>query len=191
MAEKKTKIHKINLRLDKNQDEKRETAKLGLSPEFSAMAAIISLDDSYAINCLLDELVEQKQAVTSGDMKRAEAMLISQATTLEKLFTAMMRKALIQSHMPNYEGFMRLALKSQNQCRMTLETLSNIKNPPVVYAKQANIVHGPQQINNAPSRAAENQKQQNELLEVQHGERMDTGTASETIGGNQAMATLE
>jgi hypothetical protein len=32
--------------------------------------------------------------------------------------------------------------------RMTLESLATIKNPPVVYARQANIAHGPQQVNN-------------------------------------------
>ena len=40
---------------------------------------------------------------------------------------------------------MRMALKAQNQCRMTLETLATIKNPPVVFAKQANTAQGPQQ----------------------------------------------
>src|SRR5690606_26950893 len=44
--------------------------------------------------------------------------------------------------------YMRLALKAQSQCRTTLETLAAIKNPPVVFAKQANIAHGPQQVNN-------------------------------------------
>jgi hypothetical protein len=43
---------------------------------------------------------------------------------------------------------MRLALKAQGQCRATLETLAAIKNPPVVFAKQRNISHGHQQVNN-------------------------------------------
>jgi hypothetical protein len=37
---------------------------------------------------------------------------------------------------------MRLALKAQSQCRATLETLAQIKNPPVVLARQANIAQG-------------------------------------------------
>jgi len=49
----------------------------------------------------------------------------------------------------NYEVHMRLALEAQNQCRMTLETLATIKNPPTVFARQANIAHRPQQVNNA------------------------------------------
>ncbi len=34
------------------------------------------------------------------------------------------------------EAYMRLALKAQAQCRATLETLANTKNPPVVYVRQ-------------------------------------------------------
>ena len=48
------------------------------------------------------------------------------------------------------ETYVRLALKAQAQCRATLETLATIKNPPVVYARQANIAAGRQQVNNGP-----------------------------------------
>jgi len=41
-----------------------------------------------------------------------------------------------------------MALKAQGQCRTTLETLAAIKNPPVLFAKRANIAHGPQHVNN-------------------------------------------
>jgi hypothetical protein len=42
-----------------------------------------------------------------------------------------------------------MALKAQNQCRMSLETLATIKKPPVVFARQANINNGgQQQVNN-------------------------------------------
>jgi hypothetical protein len=40
----------------------------------------------------------------------------------------------------------RLTLKAVGQCRATLETLAAIKNPLVVFAKQANMAHGPQQV---------------------------------------------
>ena len=50
---------------------------------------------------------------------------------------------------------MRMAMKAQNQCRMTLETLATIKNPPVVFARQANINNGgQQQVNNGVKPAA-------------------------------------
>lgn len=60
-------------------------------------------------------------------------------------------------------------------------TLATIKNPTVTYAKQANIAHGHQQVNNGvpgptpdPSQAEMRKIQPNEILEAQHGERMDT-----------------
>ena len=50
---------------------------------------------------------------------------------------------------------MRMALKAQSQCRATLETLATIKNPPAVFARQANIAQGPQQVNNGMMPAGE------------------------------------
>jgi hypothetical protein len=35
-----------------------------------------------------------------------------------------------------------MALKAQNQCRMTLEMLATFKNPPLILPKQANIARG-------------------------------------------------
>jgi hypothetical protein len=93
-----------------------------------------------------------------------------------------------------------MALKAQSQCRMTLETLATIKNPPVVYAKQANIAHGPQQVNNSipsnvPHAHAREEKpiQSNELLTegVEHGPILDTRGKATTSGTDPAMATLE
>jgi hypothetical protein len=94
--------------------------------------------------------------------------LLCQAHTLDLLFNELAQKAKHQSYIPSFETFLRLALKAQNQCRMTIETLSNIKNPPVVFAKQANISGGHQQINNGvpaqASHAKEIKKAPNELL---------------------------
>ena len=90
------------------------------------------------------------------------------------------------------DRYLRLALKAQSQCRATLETLATIKNPPVIYAKQANISNGPQQVNNGLPAPAREEKtiSSNELLEHQHGQRLDTGTQSAAIGADSTMATL-
>jgi hypothetical protein len=152
-----------------------------------------TLSENLGINETIAELKEQTKALKAGSMDRAEAMLISQAQTLDELFHSLARKAHRQDHVSNYDSFLKLAFKAQNQCRMTLESLSNIKNPPVVYAKQANIAHGPQQVNNGAmdTRANDNQNQQNELLTVSHDETLDGRRKGEAIGGNQAMETLE
>lgn len=138
-------------------------------------------------------LTEQIAKVNKGDMTLPETMLMSQAFTLDAMFGHLARKAQSQEQMKNYESFMRMALRAQNQCRMTLETLSNIKNPPVIFAKQANISNGHQQINNgAPvTHTAEKANQHNELLEHTHGERLDTRTKSEAGRVDSNLETLE
>ena len=114
------------------------------------------------------------------------------------IFVSLARRAVNQEYVKHYEMYLRLALKAQNQSRMTLETLAAIKNPPVVFAKQANINqgNGNQQVNNgtsAPAAHAEkNLNQQNELLEEQHGSQtLDTRTAGTAIGKDKAMATVD
>jgi hypothetical protein len=95
---------------------------------------------------------------------------------------------------------MRLALRAQNQARATLETLALIKNPPrPTFVKQANIAHGPQQVNNgavpapeAPSPAREEPKnEQPQLLEHQpHEQWLDTRAPQTTGASNQALAPV-
>ncbi len=62
---------------------------------------------------------------------------------------------------------------------------------PAIFAKQANVTTGPQQVNNGiPSRARETEIEPNRLLEAQHRERLDFGTSGAAIGAHPAMATL-
>jgi hypothetical protein len=88
------------------------------------------------------------------------------------------------------EAMMRMALRAQNQCRATLETLATIKNPTVVIARQANISTGHQQVNNAPAHAGKIEKSQNELLEVTNHERLDTRAPSQAIGHDSPMEAV-
>lgn len=174
----------------------RKTARLVMNPSFQAAFSIHAFGESKTdVVGFFNEMTSQVDAINSGDLGRAEAMLITQAHTLNELFNNLVRRAGNQDHLEKLETYLRLAFKSQGQCRATLETLANIKNPPLVIAKQANISHGHQQVNNgAPSTQAHAEKNinpQNELLEVQHGsEKMDTRATGEAIGADPAMATL-
>ncbi len=178
----------------------RKYAQLAISPVIAAIRVFGSADsnikpwDEVDIPSMMDELRAQAEAVNRGDLTHVEAMLMNQATALQTLFARLTERAMGQQHMPNLESFMRMALRAQSQCRATLETLANIKNPPVVFAKQANIAHGHQQVNNGTAPHAHAEKtviQQNELLEAQHGgETMDIRTAGATIGADPAMATV-
>jgi hypothetical protein len=150
----------------------------------------------FAIAPLVAAFAEGSKRVNSNDMKDVEATLISQATALNVMFGELSRRA--ANNMGEYiqasEVYFRMALKAQNQCRMTLETLSNIKNPPVVYARQANIANGPQQVNNGtmPSRthADENRNQPNKVLEHGNEQRMDKATQGETGASDSSLETV-
>lgn len=173
-------------------------AAMVTSPELAAYRVIAGADQHTGIGegidvpSLMADLRAQGVAVNSGEMRQAEAMLINQATALQSLFARLAERGMGCTGLAQFEADMRLALRAQAQCRATLETLSTIKNPPVIFAKQANVTTGPQQINNgvAASRTQENEIEQSKLLEAQHGNYLDTGATGATIGGNQEMETV-
>ncbi len=90
--------------------------------------------------------------VHRGDLRDAEALLTAQAVTLNTVFTHLANLAAKTKHDHKLDRYLRLALKAQGQCRATLETLAEIKRPRPVFAQQANVAHGPQQVNNTFSR---------------------------------------
>jgi hypothetical protein len=157
------------------------------------------------LGALIEKIREQTDTMHTGDMKDIESMLFTQSLTLQATFTALSRRAAANSgeHMGATDTYLRLALKAQGQCRATLETLANIRNPrPVAFVKQANIANGPQQINNGCSEGndplvrarEETGKAQNELLtdtRATHGNPMDTRAKSEAGAGNPRVATVE
>ena len=159
------------------------------SPEFAAMQAISNARVKLSVYeedlpRLLEELRSLGDQVVAGDLSKAERMLAAQAITLQSLFTRLTIRGLEQTHMSNIEGFTRLALRAQNQCRATLETLAVIKNPPVVYARQANVaVGGPQQVNNHLAHP-ETKIGQNQLLETSNGSWLDSGAPQASVRAN-------
>ncbi len=106
---------------------------------------------------------EVKKVAQDGDMKPAEAMLYGQALALQTIFTSLACRAATDDRLKHFQVNMSLALKAQAQCRATLEALALVKNP-MPYIRQANIAHGPQQVNNAGSGAGNFRNEPNELL---------------------------
>ena len=110
---------------------------------------------------------------------------------------------IVEGYMEAGERYLRLAFKAQSQCRTTIETLAEMKNPrPVAFVRQANISNGPQQVNNGvaesryptntrPSaRPGENENPQSKLLEAQSNEWMDSRATAETSGANPALEAV-
>lgn len=151
------------------------------------------------INTLVTDLRDQCDKANRGDLSRAEAQLAAQAHTLDAIFNSLAQRSMTNASagfLQASDTYLRLALKAQSQCRTTWETLAEIKNPrPVAFVKQANISHGPQQVNNgvkAP-RAGNAENPPIELSEATHeeGQRLDFGTSAATGTAYPAMATVD
>ena len=183
-----------------DEDQAVAIARTVLRPTVQAAVTLKEYGTSFGdldLSGLIASLTEQTQLSNDGDLGRAEAMLTAQAHTLDAIFNNLARRAINAEYMDNLDRYLKLALRAQSQCRATWEALATIKNPPVMgYVRQANIAHGPQQVNNASNapaaapRAGENPNLQNKLLEEKDGERLDTGTTCAPGTDDPAMATL-
>jgi hypothetical protein len=141
-------------------------------------------------------ITKQADRVAAGNLAGLEGILVAQSITLNAVFTRLAHFAGRQTGLDVIDRTMRLALRAQGHCRATIETVALIKNPQAVFAKQANIANGPQQVNNIavrvegdPSRAGNPESVPNELLEA-HGERVDAGAESGAGNRDSALATV-
>ncbi len=147
---------------------------------------------------VLDAAVDGARNVEAGKLGSVEKMLHGQLLALNAIFGECARRSGLNMgvHMGASESYMRLALKSQAQCARTAEVLGNLRAGPTIFAKQANVTTGPQQINNGtppPSLAPvqEKAKPENELLEdARHEQRMDTRAPRKAGRGHKALATV-
>ena len=145
------------------------TSAVGMSAV--AMLEFANIVGEQTPDDLIEELRTRIKAVNDGEMEGVEAMLMGQAIALQAIFANFANRAALNSdkHLQSTETYMKLGLRAQSQCRATLETLATIKNPPLVYAQQANVTTGPQQINNGVVRDIESGQsklsmEENELL---------------------------
>jgi|JI10StandDraft_1071094.scaffolds.fasta_scaffold192857_5 hypothetical protein len=181
-----------------NKERAKALARLAVDPAAGAGCVVHQqthkLLGDQSVAALMGAIREGIKGVQGGDLSRCEAMLVAQADALQAIFFRTAFRADGQGTISNWETYMRMAMKVQSQCRMTLETLANIKNPPVVFARQANFASGPQQVNNgvaqAPAPAAISEPRPNELLEADHGKRLDTRAESKAIGADSNLEAV-
>jgi len=141
---------------------------------------------------LVKELEEQIAANGTGGTGRHEELLAAHIETLNAMFYSPAENAFSYRGSPYMADKVRLALKVQAQVRATIQALADLKNPrPVAFVQQANIAHGPQQVNNGPppaadtvSRVRDSENRPNELLEQQRNEWLDSGAAQTTVGAD-------
>lgn len=187
------------------EDTDRAMVKARLHPVVSAAFTAQQFNkslDECSVTLLVAELRRHVDDVSGGNMNRPEQILLMQAQTLDVIFNTLAQRAgaNIGTHRDAAEIYLRMALKAQGQCRTTLETLAEIKAPrSTQFIKQQNVANQ-QQVNNgaAPLATAplthahekNSANQSNELLELQHGERMDGGTARTAIGIDPQLETV-
>ncbi len=188
---------KLKVSLRDSETPSQAMARVALTPECLSAAVLVDskvMGDVDATE-VVNELRRQTAAINSGDLTRAEDMLLAQAHTLDNLFAQLTGRALRSQQRDGLESYMRLALKAQNQARATLQTLAELKAPrQVAFVQQANI--GNQvQVNNGTAgqstRTRKSAKAPNELLEVKHGERLDTRATGAAGRIDSAVAAVE
>ena len=118
---------------------------------------------------VLEKLVEASSKLRAKDMSQVEDMLVHQAIALQAMFVRLSEQGLLSTSPHQFDIYLRYALRAQAQCRTTLEALAEIKNPPVVFARQANITTGNQQINNGASPRARGRENGSEQIEQSGG----------------------
>lgn len=148
-------------------------------------------------------LEDQATAVHRGELEQVETMLLAQSCALESIFMELARRAASNfgTNTDAAERYMRMALKAQSQCRANLETLANIKRPPTLFATQANITSGPQQVNNGTNQATPNRTSRAQrktksgsnklLVEAGNGSKaMDTRATGKPKAGDPTLAAM-
>jgi hypothetical protein len=171
---------------------------IALTPSLNAGLAIAN----FSTRCgplkvieIAHSLRAQMDQVAGGKLDRQEATLVAQSHTLDALFTHLLQRAADAEYVHVMEAYMRLALKTQSQCRTTIETLNLMKNPPAaMFVRQANVANGPQQVNNgvsAPAGKIENRPIEQLAVEQRDGStQVDFGATTAPIDTHSNVAPL-
>ena len=180
------KVHKVVAPMNSGETPSEAATRFFLDPTAMAGVTITMLmdkqdvlGDDFDINDLVSALERQVQKTLSGDrLEESQRMLAAEAQTLDSLFNSLIRWGINSAteNVDTFEKVVKLALRAQSQCRATVETLNEVKNPKLAnVVGQANFANGHQQVINhvevARSEGIENGP--NELLEVED-ERVDS-----------------
>ena len=175
----------------------KSRARANLSSAINAAAVIdaysksVFAEEQGGLMEVYEELNDCIDMVWDGDLKKCEAMLLSQAVALQSIFTNLSRRAANQDYLKQMDTYLRLGLKAQAQSVRTIEALVEMKNPrSVAFVKQANIANN-QQVNNGQTLQAENfENQPSKLSEATYELLENTGTQGITSGVNPALETV-
>ena len=132
------------------------------------------------------QLERHSEALESGDMRAVEDMLAYQSHVLNQIFNLQVVKAAQCNHIEQFETFMRIALKAQNQTRQTLSTLAEVKGVKrTTFIKQQNQAIN-QQINNSEKIEHSTPELEGAILH----EQLDTGTQGSILESNTPLEAV-
>lgn len=195
---KKPNPNKLTVEEEKGKSNAHKRTEIQLSPTIlntlTAQSFLKSLSGEVDLTEAVEVMREKSDKILAGDLDELESTLAAQVVSLNAIFANLARRSASSEYMSQMETMMRLALKAQSQCARTAEILAAIKNPPIVYAKQANIAQGHQQVNNGVTphtHAGKHKKSQNELLSEANNATLDTRGTAKTGSINQEMETVE
>ena len=182
---------------EKDKSEVRKLTEIKLSPTVLNTLTIQSFTKSIGEIDLTEAVAvmnEKSQKIIAGDLSELESTLSAQVVSLNAIFNTLAGRSMQCEYLNQMETNLRLALKAQAQCARTVEVLATMRNPPIVFAKQANIAQGHQQINNgnqSATHAGKTKNPANELLSEDSNAALDTRGTVETGGANQELAAVE
>jgi len=166
-------------------------AILMISPEGSSGEALKSLHPSAEITGIISAM---QTCFLENDTHNAERLLMSQAMILNSIFTRFTSRMTNTTDLDTAEYFSKVALRAQNQCQRTLKTLLELKIPEraTFIREQNNTLN--QQFNAGVESDPREEKKinpANELLEINHHERLESGAPTEAIRGDKEVETVE
>ncbi|MDJ0594493.1 MAG: hypothetical protein QNJ72_31710 [Pleurocapsa sp. MO_226.B13] len=148
-------------------------------------------DNIKAVNAAKDGIEETLTKVKSGNLEDLEEILVNQVYVLNGLFNqlviqgkASLTEPAVMRSLPNHpKTMLNVALKAQTQCRATVQTINELKNP-----KKTTFIKN--QLNNVKMELEERIEQLEGTTE--HGsKKLDRGTEAATISIDSEMEALE
>ena len=161
-------------------------------------SGLFNADDLDILECR-HEVVKRIGQVHDGNTMHVVGLLMAQALALNSIFTKLALKAASVDEPDGsrqMETYMRLSLKAQSQSRATLEAVLAAGNPPVLFAQQANVAFGPQQVNIGaiPSprcaHGSNPNSERNELMEAGDGAWVEPGTTGQAGRSDSTVVPL-
>lgn len=182
-----SKTHAVQIQANSPKEARIKTAQLCVNSPVSSASILIETNKGFEpdINALIRIVEAEADKVTSGDMSAMEAMLVSQAYTLQSVFTEMMKKTVSSEYLKQTQTYSRIALKAQNQCRQTLAALSEMRNP-----KRTTFIKNQATNQQVNFNSEKNKNESNELLSEVTNEEVGTCRTGAASAVNQDMETV-